>query len=104
MRVLEKIPAEKLKLFIKKSKCFIAKDKEVKLQYSIAAEQCMKLNEMLQHKRQKNSERHTGKKIITKYKRLNCISMLHVNPQGTSGYIFADRVPKQESGESYFCQ
>lgn len=30
--------------------------------------------------------------------------MLHVNPQGTSGYIFADRVPKQESGESYFCQ
>lgn len=34
-------------LFIKKSKCFIEKDKEVKLQYSIAAEQCMKLNEML---------------------------------------------------------
>lgn len=44
MRALEKIIAEKLKLFIKKSKCFLAKDKEVKLQYSIAAEKCMKLN------------------------------------------------------------
>lgn len=47
MRVLEKILAEKLNLFIKKTKCFVAKDKEVKLQYSIAADKCMKLNETL---------------------------------------------------------
>lgn len=73
MRVLEKILAEKLKLFIKKSVfCFIAKDKEVKLQYIIAAEKWMKLNETLQHKREKNSQRNRVKKIIRKYKRLNC--------------------------------
>lgn len=33
MRVLEKILAQKLKLFKKKSKCFIAKDSETTIQH-----------------------------------------------------------------------
>lgn len=64
---MEKILAEKLKWFLKKKKikCFIAKDKrKEKLQYSIAASQCVNFNKVLQQTREENSEKHSKEYVL----------------------------------------
>lgn len=82
----------------KKSRCFIAKDKgeRERLQHSTAAQQCMNLNEVLQQKRKENAERNTArkkkKKVYSKYTasiKVNCICMLHANPQGISAHTYS---------------